>query len=67
MSCSDTDYAYLRDLVLTESANLIDPSRNGLFETRLKPMAKRAGASTLEDFVNILRVDQTEHLHRAVA
>jgi chemotaxis protein methyltransferase CheR len=67
MGCSDTDYAYLRDLVLTESANQIDPSRNALFETRLTPIAKLAGASTLEDFVSILRVDQTPHLHRAVA
>jgi chemotaxis protein methyltransferase CheR len=67
MACSDTDYAYLRNLVLAESANLIDPSRNGLFETRLTPIAKLAGASTLEDFVSILRVDQTPHLHRAVA
>jgi chemotaxis protein methyltransferase CheR len=67
MGCSDTDYAYLRDVVLTESANLIDPSRNILFETRLTPIARRAGASTLEDFVSILRIDRTPHLHRAVA
>jgi chemotaxis protein methyltransferase CheR len=67
MGCSDTDYAYLRNLVLAESANLIDPSRNALFETRLTPIVKLAGASTLEDFVSILRVDQTTHLHRAVA
>jgi chemotaxis protein methyltransferase CheR len=67
MSCSDTDYAYLRNVVLAESANLIDPSRNALFEARLTPIAKLAGASTLEDFVSILRVDQTAHLHRAVA
>jgi chemotaxis protein methyltransferase CheR len=64
---SNTDYAYLRQLVLSESANLIDPSRNALFETRLTPIAQRAGASTLEDFVSILKVDKTAHLHRAVA
>jgi chemotaxis protein methyltransferase CheR len=67
MACSDTDYAYLRQLVLSESANLIDPSRNALFETRLTPIARLAGASTLEDFVSILRVDRTTQLHRAVA
>jgi chemotaxis protein methyltransferase CheR len=67
MGCSDSDYAYLRQLVLTQSANLIDPSRNALFETRLQPIAARAGASTLEDFVSILRVDRTPQLHRAVA
>jgi chemotaxis protein methyltransferase CheR len=67
MGCSETDYAYLRQLVLSESANLIDPSRNALFETRLTPIARLAGASTLEDFVSILKIDRTEHLHRAVA
>jgi len=59
MSSSDSDYVYLRQLVLSQSANLIDPSRNALFETRLQPIAKRAGASTLKDFVTILRVDRT--------
>jgi chemotaxis protein methyltransferase CheR len=67
MACSDSDYAYLRQLVLSQSANQIDPSRNTLFETRLQPIAQRAGASTLEDFVGILRVDRTPQLHRAVA
>jgi chemotaxis protein methyltransferase CheR len=67
MGCSDSDYAYLRQLVLAQSANLIDPSRNGLFESQLQPMVTEAGASTLEDFVSILRVDRTPQLHSAVA
>jgi len=68
MACSDSDYAFLRELVLTQSANLIDPSRNALFETRLTPLARQAGAADLKDLVNILRVeDQEDHLHRAVA
>ncbi len=67
MGCSDTDYAYLRELVLNESANLIDASRNSQFEKKLTPIARQAGASTLKDFVSILRVDQTPQLQRAVA
>jgi len=67
MSCSDSDYDYLRQLVLSRSANLIDPSRNGLFEVKLKPIARLAGASSLEEFVSILRVDRTSRLHGAVA
>jgi chemotaxis protein methyltransferase CheR len=67
MGCSDSDYTYLRDLVLAQSANLIDPSRNALFDTRLTPIARLAGASNLEDFVNILRTGRPVHLHRAVA
>lgn len=67
MACSDSDYSYLRQLVLAESANLIDPSRNALFEARLTPIARMVGASTLEDFVSLLRIDRTPQLHRAVA
>ena len=67
MPCSDSDYAYLRELVLTQSANLIEPSRNALFETRLTPIARLAGAENLKDFVDLLKVDQTPHLHHAVA
>jgi chemotaxis protein methyltransferase CheR len=67
MACTDSDYAYLRELVLAQSANLIDPSRNALFDTRLSPIARMAGASSLEDFVNILKADRPVHLHRAVA
>jgi chemotaxis protein methyltransferase CheR len=67
MACTDSDYAYLREVVMTQSANMIDPSRNALFETKLSPIAKMAGASNLEDFVHLLRADRPAHLHRAVA
>ena len=67
MACSDSDYAYLRELVLAQSANLIDPSRNALFDTRLTPIARVVGAASLEGLVNILRIDRPTQLHRAVA
>jgi chemotaxis protein methyltransferase CheR len=67
LACSDADYTYLRELVMTQSANLIDPLRNALFETRLTPIAQKAGATDLEDLVSILREDQAPQLHRAVA
>ena len=67
MSCSEGDYAYLRKLVLDQSANLIDPSRDALFETRVTPLAKTAGADDLEGLVSLLRVDRSTRLHRAVA
>ncbi len=43
------------------------PSRNALFESRLQPIARRAGASTLEDFVTALRAGESPQLRRAVA
>ena len=67
MACSDSDYMYLRNLVLAQSSNLIDPSRNALFDTRLTPMARLAGVTNLEEFVGVLRKDTRPQLHRAVA
>jgi chemotaxis protein methyltransferase CheR len=67
MSCSESDYAYLRGLVRKESANEVDPSRNALFDTRLTPMARLAGAQNLREFVKVLRTDKESQLHRAVA
>ena len=67
MGCSDTDYEYLRKVVMKQSANVVDASRNALFDTRLSPIARLAGASTLSDLVGILRKDEPAHLHRAVA
>ncbi|HZY62062.1 MAG TPA: protein-glutamate O-methyltransferase CheR [Edaphobacter sp.] len=67
MACSDADYAYLREVVLEQSANRIDPSRNALFDARLTPIARQTGAANLKDFVKLLKVDRTENLHRMVA
>ncbi len=67
MECSEADYAYLRKLVLDESANLVDPSKDGLFETRLSPVARTAGAESLSSLVKMLQIDRSAHLHRAVA
>lgn len=67
MACSDSDYEYLRGLVMEQSANLIDASRNALFDTRLTPIARLSGATNLKDFVNMLKAGTPAHLHRAVA
>lgn len=67
MACSDSDYEFLRGVVMEQSANQIDPSRNTLFDTRLTPIARRSGAASLEDFVNMLKSGRPAHLHRAVA
>jgi chemotaxis protein methyltransferase CheR len=67
MACSDSDYDYLRGLVLEQSANLVDPSRNALFDTRLTPIARLSGAATLADFIRMLKAGRPPHLHRAVA
>ena len=63
MGCSDPDCDYLREQVVAQSVNLIDPSRNPRFEARLRV----AGAADIEGLVNVLRVDRPAHLQRAVA
>ena len=67
MACSDSDYAYLRDLVQTQSANVVDSSRKTLFESRLQPLVRVAGASDLEGLVGLLKEGRSAPLHRAVA
>ena len=67
MGCSEADYAYLRRLVQSQSSNMIDPSRNSLFDMRLTPIARLAGVSDLEGLVSLLKEDRPAHLHRAVA
>lgn len=67
MGCTESDYAYLRELVLKQSANLIDPSRNSLFDAKLIPVVRKAGVSSLQEFVRLLQTERPIHLHRAVA
>ncbi|MBS1823061.1 MAG: protein-glutamate O-methyltransferase CheR [Acidobacteria bacterium] len=67
MACTDADYAYLRDLVLSQSANRIDASRKTLFDTKLTPVARLAGASSVKGLVDVLRSDRSAHLRKVVA
>jgi chemotaxis protein methyltransferase CheR len=67
LACSEVDYAFLREAVLAESANVIDPARNALFESRLAPVVRGARATSLEDLVEMLRVERNPQLQRAVA
>ena len=67
MACSDADYAYLRELIHTQSANIVDSSRKTLFENRLQPLVRVAGTGNLEGLVGLLRENRATPLHRAVA
>ena len=61
------DYGYLRDLVFGLSRNVLDPSRDYLFETRLSKLLRNQGMSHLEDLVRHLRVKKDPALERAIA
>ncbi|HMD78280.1 MAG TPA: protein-glutamate O-methyltransferase CheR [Terracidiphilus sp.] len=61
------DYGYLRDLVLGYSQNVLDPSRDYLFDTRLTKVLHHQGMTRLEELVQSLRRSKDPVLERAVA
>ena len=61
------DYGYLRELVFGLSRNVLDPSRDYLFETRLSKLLRNQGMSHLEDLVRRLRAKKDPALERAIA
>lgn len=68
MSASaSVDYAFLRDLVFRLSQNVLDPSRDYLFDTRLTRLLRTQGMTHLEELVQHLRIRKNPILERAVA
>lgn len=64
---SSVDYGYLRQLVFGLSQNVLDPSRDYLFETRLTKILRDQGMSRLEELVEHLKVKRDSMLERSVA
>jgi chemotaxis protein methyltransferase CheR len=62
----ETDFGFLRQVVKCQSGNLVDPSRNYLFESRLQPLMKSKGWDSLGQLIAALRFD-TGELQRTVA
>jgi chemotaxis protein methyltransferase CheR len=62
-----TDYSYLRDLVYGLSQNVLDPSRDYLFDTRLSKVLRNQGMTHLGQLVSHLRSSRNPLLERAVA
>ncbi len=61
------DYGYLRQLVFGLSQNVLDPSRDYLFDTRLSKLLRNQGMTHLEELVQHLRLRKNPALERAVA
>jgi chemotaxis protein methyltransferase CheR len=66
-TASDADYGYLRQLVFGLSQNVLDPSRDYLFETRLSKLLRNQGMTHLEELVQHLRIRKNPPLERAIA
>jgi len=67
MSSSTVDFEYLRGIVMRNSGNQVDPSRNYLFESRLQPLLRQRGLHSLEQLVSALRSESGPVLQRSVA
>ena len=61
------DYSFLRQIVLRESQNVLDPSCDYLFETHLSLLLRHLGMSQIDDLIRHLRVRKDADLERAVA
>jgi len=61
------DYGYLRHLVFGLSQNVLDPSRDYLFETRLTKLLRNQGMTNLEELVQHLKLRKNPVLERSIA
>ena len=52
------DYGYLRQLVFGFSQNVLDPSRDYLFDTRLAKLLRNQGMTRLDELVLHLKNQQ---------
>lgn len=66
-TASSVDYGYLRDLVFGYSQNVLDSSRDYLFDTRLSKLMQRHGMTQVEELVQYLRIRKDLALERAIA
>ncbi len=66
-SAPAVDYSYLRQLVYEQSQNVLDPSRDYLFETRLAKLLRNQGLRHMGDLVHLLRTRRDPQLERSVA
>lgn len=66
MSIQLSDFDYLRRIVETESAIVLDQSKNYLIESRLIPIVRGAGLKTIAELVARLRLEAERELRRKV-
>lgn len=68
LTCRDTvDYGFLRGIVQAHSGNVLDPSRDYVFDARLSSLLRRHAMSSLEELIIHLRTARDPELESAVA
>jgi chemotaxis protein methyltransferase CheR len=66
-STISTDYGFLRELVFRYSQNILDPSCDSLFDTRLAPLLRERGMARVDELVRHLRARNDPGIEQAVA
>jgi chemotaxis protein methyltransferase CheR len=66
-STVQVDYDFLREIVYRFSQNVLDSSRDYLFDTRLSSLLRSHGMTQVEELIQHLRIRRDPVLERAVA
>jgi chemotaxis protein methyltransferase CheR len=66
-NCAARDYAFLRCIVQTYSNNVLDPSRDSIFDARLACLVRAQGMGSLDELIERLRKAPDPALESAVA
>jgi chemotaxis protein methyltransferase CheR len=64
---TNVDFGYLRHLVFGLSQNVLDPSRDYLFGTRLTRVLRNKGMTHLEELIEYLKLRRDPVLERSIA
>jgi len=67
MASTDADFAFLRSVVFEQSSNVLDASRDYLFESRLQHLLDSTGLKTLDRLVDLLRQQPATAMRESVA
>jgi chemotaxis protein methyltransferase CheR len=67
LTASSVDYGYLRQMVFGLSQNVLDSSRDYLFDTRLTKLLRNQGMTRLEELVLHLKNNKNPLLERSIA
>jgi chemotaxis protein methyltransferase CheR len=67
LQAATVDYVYLRQLVYGLSQNVLDPTRDYLFDTRLTKVLRNEGMTGLEELVQHLKLRKNPLLERSIA
>src|SRR5215472_13589405 len=66
MPATASDYTFLREFILSRSENILDPSRDDLFEARLYRLMQSHNMTGLDELVSKLRLSADPVLEQAV-